>query len=159
MNDKNTDKLDSAIEPISIVESPSQNQSTEITVSPQGKETSDVTSHKKLLISETRYWTIVEYTLAFVTPFFLETFVIAVISKLRPYQHSDFFAMNKFEMVLLLLAGWRIVPPTIGLLLAFFLSKVKTLKPLHKLYLWLFLMLAFIVGWMLYCRQINPYWY
>lgn len=106
-----------------------------------------------------KYWSIVEYSMAFVAPFFIETCIIWFLTKFVPVQHSDCFAVNKTETVILYLAAIRLVPPLIGLLLAASISRTKISNPIHAFYLWSFLILVFVVNWVLYCRQISPYWF
>lgn len=153
---ENSEKLQS--DSISIVVSDSLDTSHAL-LEAENKSNQEPKTWSEAKLASSKYWSIVEYSIAFVAPFFMETFTIWFLTNFVPLQHSDCFAVNKIETVFLYLAAFRLVPPIIGLALAVFLSRTKTPNPIKMLYLWAFLVMVFIVSWVLYCRQISPYWF
>lgn len=151
---KESEKLES--DSISIVVGNSLDTPHELIAAEESRQTEN--SIEKEIVGS-KYWAIVEYSMAFVAPFFMETFIIWFLTKFVPLQHSDCFAVNKIETVFLYLAAIRLVPPIIGLALAVSISRTKISNPMHMFYLWLLLILVFVVNWVLYCRQISPYWF
>lgn len=167
VKEKKTEKPDAPVEPVSIVVDsqideeaskaalvkPSSLQKPKAT-QPGAEGDSSIEEPKRKL----NYWSIIEFLLAFATPFFMETLIIWFLEDVFPYHRPDFAIMTPVTTAFLMVSATRIVPPIIGLLLAIFLSKRNFKEPNSILLLWSAGMTAFIFCWVLYCRTVNTYW-
>jgi hypothetical protein len=162
---KKTKKPELSVEPISIVESCQidEEASKSNLVKPLNLDKPEPAQDgaerdPDALKRRRNYWSVIEFLLAFATPFFMETVIIWFLEAVFPYHRPDFAILTPVTNAFLIVAATRIVPPIIGFLLAIFLSKRKFNEPKTILLLWFALMTAFIFGWVLYCRTVNLYW-
>jgi len=158
-----SNQIKSSNEPISIVEVAQIDQSKAVSTQSKAaepeKEVSDANC-QKIQHRENRfnYWSVIEFLLAFAAPFFIETFVIWFLENFFPYHRSDFAMVTPVGTVFMVLAGIRIVPPIVGLVIAILLSKLSKKGPKLVFLFWLGATTAFILTWVLYCRTVNTYW-
>lgn len=167
VKEKKTEKLESPVEPVSIVEDSQIDDeaskgtlvkplSSELKEQAQEYPETDPTIERQK--RRLNYWSVIEFLLAFAAPFFMETVIIWFLEAVFPYHRPDFAILTPITTAFLVVSATRIVPPIIGLLLAIFLSKRRFKEPKSILVLWFAVMTAFIFGWVLYCRTVNTYW-
>jgi hypothetical protein len=148
-------------EPISIVEVVQNDESEAVSPQSNVAKPAKANSPNSAEIQDRKnrfnYWSVVEFLLAFVAPFFIETSVIWFLEYFFPYHRSDFAKVTPVSTVFMVLSGMRIVAPVVGLVIAILLSK-QNKSPKFVFLFWLGTTTVFVFAWVLYCRTVNTYW-